>query len=100
MKIEGKVIVVTGGANGIGRALCRRFATGRAEAVVVADIDFDGARGVADEIGAFAVGANVANEQEVSDLVTKTLDRFGRIDLFCSNAGIATDGGPDVPDAA
>jgi NAD(P)-dependent dehydrogenase (short-subunit alcohol dehydrogenase family) len=99
MNIEGTVIVVTGGANGIGQALCRRFVAGRAEAVVVADIEFDRARALAEEIGGFAMAVNVATESEVADLVSKTLDRYGRIDLFCSNAGIATDGGPEVPNA-
>jgi len=99
MDIKDKVIVVTGGANGIGQALCRRFASGQARAVVVVDIDLDRARSVAAEIGATAIGADVSKEADVASVVDQTLKAYGQIDLFCSNAGIATDGGPEVPDA-
>ena len=51
MELKNKVAVVTGGANGIGRALCRKFAAEGARGVVVADLDADGARSVAAEIG-------------------------------------------------
>ena len=64
MKLQEKVVVVTGGANGIGRALCRRFAAEGARGVVVSDIDFDAARKVADEINGLAVKTDVANEAE------------------------------------
>lgn len=97
MELDGKVIVVTGGANGIGRALCRRFAEERAACVVVADIDERGAEKVASEFDGLAIPTNVANEDDVRTLVSQTLERFGRIDLFCSNAGIAIGGGLDVP---
>jgi NAD(P)-dependent dehydrogenase (short-subunit alcohol dehydrogenase family) len=99
MEIKGKVIVVTGGANGIGQALCRRFAAGEARAVVVVDIDFDRARCVADAIDGVAVAADVSNDSDVAAVVNQTLEKHGRIDLFCSNAGIATDGGPEVSDS-
>src|ERR1043166_10151955 len=92
MQLTDKVVVVTGGANGIGRALCRRFAAERAKAIVVADVDAHGARSVADEIGGLPVAADVARESDVRRLVQTTLDKFGGIDLFCSNAGIAVDG--------
>ena len=55
MKLRDKVVVVTGGASGIGRALCRRFAAEGARAVVVSDIDEAGAKAVASEIGGTAV---------------------------------------------
>jgi NAD(P)-dependent dehydrogenase (short-subunit alcohol dehydrogenase family) len=97
--LKDTVIVVTGGANGIGRALCRRFAAERAKAIVVADVDAHGARSVADEIGGLPVAADVARESDVRRLVQTTLDKFGGIDLFCSNAGIAVDGGEGTPDA-
>lgn len=91
---------MTGGANGIGRALCRKFAAERAKAIVVADVDADGARMVADEIGGAAIPTDVTREGDVDRLVATTIERFGAIDLFCSNAGIAVDGGEATPDAA
>src|ERR1700752_123860 len=97
MKVEGKVVVVTGGANGIGRALCQRFASEGAKAVVVADIDEESAAVVAREIGGQAVHADVALERDVIRLVAATVDSFGPIDLFCANAGIfGPAGGPEV----
>jgi len=88
VNLQGKVIVVTGGANGIGRALCRRFAAEGARGVVVSDVDFDAASKVAAEINGLAVKTDVAGEADVAALVAKTNEAFGPIDLFCSNAGI------------
>ncbi|HMD34819.1 MAG TPA: SDR family oxidoreductase [Vicinamibacterales bacterium] len=99
MILQSKVVVVTGGANGIGRALCRRFAAEGAKAIVVADLDGDGARQVAADVGGLAIATDVTRESDVDHLVNTTLDRFGAIDLFCSNAGIAVDGGETTPDA-
>ena len=99
MQLRDKVSVVTGGADGIGAALCRRFAAEGARGVVVADRDEDGARRVAAEIGGMAVAADVAAEADVIRLVERATERFGPIDLFCSNAGIATIGGVEVTDA-
>ena len=98
MELRDKVVVVTGGASGIGAALSRRFATEGARAVVVADLDADGARAVAAEIGGVAASTNVAVEADVQALVHKTVDAHGPIDLFCSNAGIGGGGGIEVPD--
>ncbi|MGH9769285.1 MAG: SDR family oxidoreductase, partial [Blastocatellia bacterium] len=88
MNLQDKVVVVTGGANGIGRALCKRFAAEGARGVVVSDVDFDAARQVADEINGLAVKTDVAVEADVVALVAKANEAFGAIDLFCSNAGI------------
>jgi NAD(P)-dependent dehydrogenase (short-subunit alcohol dehydrogenase family) len=99
MQIQGKVIVVTGGANGIGRALCHKFAQEGASAVVVSDIDAAGAESVAQEIKGTAMAANVAREADVEKLVAVTTEKFGRIDAFCSNAGIGVAGGPEAPDS-
>ncbi len=93
------VAVVTGGGNGIGRALCRRFAAEGAKAIVVADVNGAAARQVADEIGGTAVEADVSREADVAALVTQTIARHGGIDLFCSNAGIAVNGDEHTPDA-
>jgi NAD(P)-dependent dehydrogenase (short-subunit alcohol dehydrogenase family) len=88
MNLQDKVVVVTGGANGIGRALCRRFAAEGARGVVVSDVDFDAASKVASEINGLAVETDVASEADIGALVAKTNEAFGPIDLFCSNAGI------------
>jgi|SRR5579864_1941510 len=98
MKLQDKVVVVTGGGHGIGRALCRRFAAEGARTVVVADIDHEAARKVAAEIGCYDFAVNVASESEVQLLVDDVLKKHGQIDLFCSNAGIGVDGGCAVPD--
>lgn len=96
MDIKDKVAVVTGGASGIGTALCLRFAKEGAKAVVVADIDLAGAQEVAGQIGGLAVLCDVSSEQDVADLVEKAERHCGPIDLFCSNAGIITPGALDV----
>src|SRR5215813_413482 len=99
MKVHDKVVVVTGGANGIGRALCRRFAAEGARAVVVADIDHSAAADVAQKIGGLAIETDVSNESHVIRLVEQTIEAFGLIDLFCSNAGIfGVMGGAEVSD--
>jgi len=99
MQIQNKVVVVTGGANGIGRALCRAFAAAGARAVVVADLDEQGAKRVADEIKGTAVATNVSKEADIQHLVEQTTRQFGQIDVFCSNAGVGVQGGPDSSDA-
>jgi NAD(P)-dependent dehydrogenase (short-subunit alcohol dehydrogenase family) len=103
MNLEGKVVIVTGGASGIGRALCRRFAREGTGGVVVADLDADGATAVADEIKstgapAMAVSTDVAVEADVVALVNKAIEAYGPIDLFCANAGIAIGGSVDALD--
>lgn len=98
MELRDKVVVVTGGASGIGAALCRRFAEEGAREVVVADLDADGATAVAGEIGGTAVATNVAVEADVKALAERTVAAHGPIDLFCSNAGIAIGGGVEVID--
>jgi NAD(P)-dependent dehydrogenase (short-subunit alcohol dehydrogenase family) len=99
MKVQDKVVVVTGGASGIGRALARRFAREGAGALVVADVDGEGATRVASEIGevASAIAVDVADETSVRALIDATEERWGPIDLFCSNAGIFERGGLETP---
>ncbi len=89
MELTDKIIVVTGGASGIGREMCRRFAREGAAKVVVADLNGEGAQAVADEIGSVGHAVDVRNEQDIVNLIDETEKQFGPIDLFCSNAGIA-----------
>ncbi len=99
MHLQDQVVVVTGGANGIGEALCRRFAREGARGVVVADRDAEGARRVAEAVGGLAAPTDVSVEAQIADLVERATAAYGPIDLFCSNAGVAVDGGPETPDA-
>jgi NAD(P)-dependent dehydrogenase (short-subunit alcohol dehydrogenase family) len=98
MQLSGKVVVVTGGGNGIGRALCRRFAAEGAKAIVVADVNAAAAAAVASEIGGTAITADVSREADVVRLVTRTMAEHGAIDLFCSNAGIVAPANEQSPD--
>ena len=88
MRLRNKVVVVTGGAHGIGRALAKRFNAEGARMVVVVDQDVDGANAVAAEIGGVAMGADVSDEDDIVRVTSETEREFGQIDLFCSNAGI------------
>jgi NAD(P)-dependent dehydrogenase (short-subunit alcohol dehydrogenase family) len=99
MRVEDRVVVVTGGASGIGRALCRRFAADGARKLVVADRDGDGAARVAAEIGGDARRVDVARESEIEALIDHTERAHGPIALFCSNAGIGIHGGAEVADS-
>lgn len=95
MQVRDGVVVVTGGGNGIGKALCERFHAEGAKAVVVVDLEQDAAQGVADSISGVAYALDVRDEAQIAAMVAEVEDRFGRIDLFCSNAGIiAGDGEP------
>ena len=89
MNVKDKIILVTGGANGIGKALCERFAGEGARKIVVADTDFANAQKVADDIGGLAIELDVSNEAQIKNAIEKILSEFGQIDLVCSNAGIA-----------
>ena len=91
--LEDKIVLVTGGAQGLGEAICHRLAVEGAH-VVVADLNLEGAQKVADEIvartdrRAVAVKVNVSVEADVEAAVQRTLEEFGRIDVAVSNAGI------------
>jgi NAD(P)-dependent dehydrogenase (short-subunit alcohol dehydrogenase family) len=102
MELRDKVVVVTGGGNGIGAALCRRFAKESPRALVVADLDGDAASAVAAGIGpvATAVAIDVSREDDVQRLVATTEDGHGPVDLFCANAGIGTMGGVEIANDA
>lgn len=88
MDVAGKVVVVTGGANGIGQALCETFHRAGAAKVVVADLDHARAETVAKGVGGAAFKCDVAQEKDIRHLIEETEKLFGPIALFCSNAGI------------
>lgn len=101
MEVRGKVVVVTGGGNGIGAALARACAAAGAAGVVVGDLEAAAAAAVADGLGvpALALACDVGNEAGVQALVAAARARFGRIDLYCSNAGfLGQTGGFEVDD--
>ncbi|TME40820.1 MAG: SDR family oxidoreductase [Chloroflexi bacterium] len=99
MELTGRVIVVTGAARGIGRALATRLTSAQPKALIVADIDGAGAAMLAEEINATPVQCDVSREADVERLVREVESLHGRIDIFCSNAGIAVGGGPEAKDA-
>ena len=90
MDVAGKVVVVTGGASGIGRALAERFSDDGAKGIVVADVDQEGATDVATDLdNAIAVGCDVADPRHADVLISAAEQSFGPVDLFCANAGVA-----------
>ncbi|TWT19375.1 SDR family oxidoreductase [Luteimonas marina] len=93
---SGKVAIVTGGASGIGEAVCRQLSAGGAR-VVVADCNGDAAQALADALGnAIAVQLDVADADAVRGMVERTVEAFGALHLAVNNAGI---GGPSHPTA-
>lgn len=90
MDPKGRIAVVTGGASGIGQALCEEFAAAGASKVIVADLDGDKASKVAASIGGQGVACDVADPDRLASLIEGVEARHGPIGLFCSNAGIAT----------
>ena len=97
MEIKDKIIVITGGASGIGAAMARRFTDEGAKQIIVADVNAEGLQVVADEIGARAIPTDVSDEADVKNLITTAENDYGQIDLLCSNAGIGVGGGPETP---
>ncbi|MEJ0064614.1 MAG: SDR family NAD(P)-dependent oxidoreductase [Caulobacteraceae bacterium] len=96
MEIKDRIVVVTGAASGIGRALAQRFAKDGAKKVICSDINADGVKAVAAEVGGRAFTTNVAVEDDIRTLIETVEAEEGPIDLFCSNAGIGYGGGAEV----
>ena len=92
MKLAGKVAIVTGGAQGMGRAISLRYAEEGAK-VVVADLNREGADGVAQEITAqggeaVGTGVDVRNAAQADAMVATAVERFGSVDILVNNAGV------------
>lgn len=89
MKLDGKVAVITGGGSGIGKAMAERFRAEGAAGLLIADLDGDAAEAVARAVGGIGLKTDVADEADVKRMVALAEERFGRIDLMCSNAGVS-----------
>jgi NAD(P)-dependent dehydrogenase (short-subunit alcohol dehydrogenase family) len=88
MKLKDKIVIVTGAASGIGKALCERFHKEGAAGIVAVDINEVGAMSVAETVSGIGFGADVSNEADIIRVVEETEKHYGRIDVFASNAGI------------
>src|SRR6266516_167905 len=98
---SGKVAIVTGAASGLGLAIAERLASDRA-ALVLADLDVEAAEAARDSIvargaRALAQRSDVSEPSEVTMLIARTLEEFGRLDIMVSNAGIETHAFLDEP---
>ena len=99
MQLNDKVVIVTGGGHGIGQALCQRFAQEHPRGLIVADLDAAAAETVARDVSGIAIAGDVCDETHIRHLVQVAEERWGSVDLFCSNAGGTIKGGVETPDA-
>jgi NAD(P)-dependent dehydrogenase (short-subunit alcohol dehydrogenase family) len=97
MEVANRIVVVTGGGSGIGKALATRFMAEGARQVVVVDINIDNAEAVAAELGCIAMVADVSKEEDIARVIEEIETSIGPIDLFCSNAGVGLAEGLDSP---
>ena len=97
MKLKDRIIVITGAASGIGRAMAIRFAAEGARRVVCADMNLVGAEQTASLCGGVAFRTDVSKEEDIRILIEAVEAQHGPIDLFCSNAGIGIAGGEETP---
>lgn len=101
MELKDKVIVITGGSGGIGRAMATAFLREGAKGIMLADLDADAVAQAAAELGCQGMACNVTDEQQIVALVAATEAKLGPIDVFCSNAGaggtgLLTDASNDI----
>jgi NAD(P)-dependent dehydrogenase (short-subunit alcohol dehydrogenase family) len=94
MELRDKIVVITGAAGGIGKAMAARFQKEGTREIVVADINQPGVEATAKELGCVAMTADVSQEADIVRVIEDTEQQIGPIDLFCSNAGIGA--GPDL----
>jgi NAD(P)-dependent dehydrogenase (short-subunit alcohol dehydrogenase family) len=97
MKIQGKNIVVTGGASGIGKGLVKRFKQEGAANILIADINAEELDAFAQKVGASACLCDVSHEDDIKNLIANAESQFDHIDLYCGNAGILAEGGVETP---
>lgn len=99
MKIKDKVIAVTGGGSGIGKALALKLASLHPKGLAVIDLDGESAKKVAEEAGGIAIQADVGSEKDVVASIDETEAKFGPIDIYIANAGIGHLGGVELDNA-
>ena len=87
MRLSDKIAIVTGGGSGFGSGIVRKFAKEGAK-VIVADIQLENAKKVANSAGGIAVEVDVSNSLSFKNMVSITLEKFGKIDIIVNNAGI------------
>jgi NAD(P)-dependent dehydrogenase (short-subunit alcohol dehydrogenase family) len=87
VELADKVIVVTGAASGIGEGMARRFAKESPAALILADLDLEGAKRVAEHVFGLARRLDVADPGGTHALIDEVEERFGPVDLYCANAG-------------
>ena len=87
MRLKNKIAIVTGGGSGFGAGIVKKFIQEGAK-VVVADINLENAKKVAMDTGGFAVEVDVSNSLSFKNMVDKTLEKFGKIEIMVNNAGI------------
>ncbi|KDP36167.1 hypothetical protein JCGZ_08811 [Jatropha curcas] len=94
-RLDGKVVLITGAASGIGESSARLFAKHGAK-VVIADIQDDLGHSVCNEIGSDYVHCNVTNETDVENAIKATVSKYGKLDIVFSNAGTSGDESPSI----
>ena len=87
MRLKNKIAIVTGGGSGFGAGIVKKFIQEGAK-VVVADINLENAKKVVMDTGGFAVEVDVSNSLSFKNMVDKTLEKFGKIEIMVNNAGI------------
>ena len=87
MRLKNKIAIVTGGGSGFGAGIVKKFIQEGAK-VIVADINLENAEKVAMDSGGFAVEVDVSNSLSFKNMVDKTLEKFGKIEIMVNNAGI------------
>ena len=92
MELKDKVVVITGGSGGIGRAMAEAFLQEGATGIMLADLDAEAVAQAAADIGCDGMACDVTDETQVAASVDATEAKYGRVDVFCSNAGAGGSG--------
>jgi len=87
MELKNRVAIITGGSGGIGKAMARAFLAQGARGIVLADLNQDAVTAAAIEVGCEGMECDVTDESQIIALTNFALEKFGQVDLFCSNAG-------------